>query len=365
MRFPGSAEQRERLIVSAVEAGINYFDTALIYPGSEVALGGILKKNNLRSKLYIADKLPHFRCKNSGDFDRLFNESLARLQTDYIDYYLIHNIGSLDKWRRLEAIGIREWIAAKKEQGAIGYIGFSFHGKSVDFAPLLDAYGWDFCQIQYNYMNENYQAGTAGLEAIHARGMAAIIMEPLLGGKLAQKLPPKAKELFDEAAPGRSPAAWAFKWLWDKPEVTVVLSGMSAMEQLAENIAIARDTPAGSLTQEEKAVYGKAYEIISGTYKVPCTGCNYCMPCPAGVNIPGCFAAYNMSYAMGYTAGMGLYINATAMLGTGAGQCTKCGVCVKKCPQEIDVPGRLKEVRGRMEPLAFRGAMKLVRRFMK
>ena len=364
MRFPGSAELRERLIVSAVEAGVNYFDTAFMYPGSEAALGGILKKNGLREKIYIADKLPHFRCKNEGDIERLFKESLARLQTDYIDYYLIHNIGSEKAWRRLEGIGIREWIAAKKEQGAIREIGFSFHGKSVDFVPLLDAYDWDFCQIQYNYMNENYQAGTAGLMAIHERGLAAIIMEPLLGGKLAQKLPQKARELFDQAVPGRSPAAWAFQWLWDKPEVTVVLSGMNAMEQLTENIEIVCGTPVGSLTQEERAVFGKAYEAISNVYKVPCTGCNYCMPCPSGVNIPGCFAAYNMSYAMGYIAGMGLYVNATSMLGTGAGQCTKCGACVKKCPQGIEIPDRLKEVRSRMEPPVFRGAMKVVRRFM-
>ncbi|MCL2494602.1 MAG: aldo/keto reductase [Oscillospiraceae bacterium] len=364
MRLPNSAEQREQLIVSAVAAGVNYFDTAYLYPGSEAALGGILKKNDLREKIYIADKLPHSRCKSAGDFDKFFNESLSRLQTDYIDYYLIHNVGTPEAWHRLLGLGIAQWIEAKKESGAIGCIGFSFHGKSNDFAPLLDAYAWDFCQIQYNYMNENFQAGTAGLLAIHERGLAAIIMEPLLGGKLAQKLPPKAKALFDQAAPGRSPAAWAFKWLWDKPEATVVLSGMGAMEQLAENIATVCDTPAGSLTQAERAVYAKAYEIISETYKIPCTGCSYCMPCPSGVNIPGCFAAHNMSYAMGWMAGIQLHMNATSMLGTGAAKCTGCGACLKKCPQAIEIPARLKEVRGRMEPLPIRGIMSAVRRFM-
>ena len=365
MRFPASAELREQLITDAVKAGINYYDTAYLYPGSEAALGGILKKNNLRDKVFIADKLPHFMCKNGGDIEKMFNKSLERLHTDYIDYYLIHNIGSPNACKRLEGLGIKEWISAKKEQGAIREIGFSFHGKSVDFIPLLDAYDWDFCQIQYNYMNENFQAGTEGLKAIHERGMAAIIMEPLLGGKLAQRLPQKAKELFDQTVSGRTPAAWGFKWLWDKPGVTVVLSGMNAMEQLTENIETVCNSPAGSLTEEERAVYGTAYEAISEVYKVPCTGCNYCMPCPNNVNIPACFTAYNMSYAMGFSAGIQLYANATSMLNTGPGKCTKCGVCLEKCPQSLAIPNHLKEVRKRLEPLPIRAAMAIVRRFMK
>ena len=367
MRFPNSAELRERLVTDAVKAGINYFDTAHMYPGNEVILGNIIKKHNLREKVFIADKLPHFKCKSAGDFDKFFDESLARLKTDYIDYYLIHNIGSSDAWYRLEEIGIREWAAAKKQRGAIKEIGFSFHGKSIDFVPLLDAYEWDFCQIQYNYMNENFQAGTAGLAAIHERGMAAIIMEPLLGGKLAQKLPHEAKKVFDQTRPGRTTAAWAFKWLWDKPEVTVVLSGMNAAEQLTENIEIVCDTQAGSLAEDERDVYGKAYEVVSAAYKIPCTGCNYCMPCPSGVNIPACFTAYNMSYVMGYFAGLPLYFNATAMISaasTGPGKCTKCGACLKKCPQGIEIPDRLAETKRRMEPPPIRAAIFIFRRFL-
>ena len=367
MRFPKNAAACDELITSAVEAGINYFDTAYMYSGSEATLGGILKKHGLREKVYIADKLPHFRCKSRGDIDKLFAESLERLQTDYIDYYLVHNICSVEAWKRLEGAGIREWIAEKKQSRIIRNIGFSFHGKSTDFVPLLDAYDWDFSMIQYNYMNENYQAGTAGLKAIRARGMAAMVMEPLLGGKLAQKLPQEAKKQFDQKTPGRSPAAWGFKWLWDKPEVTVVLSGMGAMEQLTENLAIAGSSPTGCLTDAERAVYGKAQDAIARTYKVPCTGCDYCMPCPRGVNIPGCFGAYNMSYAMGYIAGMGLYFNATLGLGaarSGPGNCTKCGVCVKKCPQEIDIPRRLKDVEKRLEPLPVRLGLKIAKRFL-
>jgi len=367
MRFPGSAALRDELITTAVNAGINYFDTAYLYPGSEASLGGIIKKHGLREKVYIADKLPHQKCKSPGDIEKLFNESLERLQTDYIDYYLIHNVGSPDVWERLEGFGIKEWIADKKEKGLIHQIGFSFHGKAGAFLPVLNAYDWDFCQIQYNYMNEYDQAGTAGLKAIHERGMAAIIMEPLLGGRLAQNLPKPAKELFDRAAPERTPASWGFKWLWDKPEVTVVLSGMNSMEQLTENIEIAANSPVGSLTEEERAVYGKVYRAVSEAYRVPCTGCNYCMPCPQGVNIPGCFSGYNMSYVLGFFSGIQLYINSTLGLGstsTGPGKCTNCGVCLKKCPQSIAIPDRLKDVRKRMEPLPIRAAMSVIKRVM-
>ena len=367
MRFPRDAALCDELVVTAVTAGINYFDTALMYPGNEATLGGILKKHGLREKVFIADKLPHFRCKSQDDIDRLFVKSLGRLQTDYIDYYLIHNIGSIESWERLESIGIREWIAEKKETGLIRGIGFSFHGKSVDFVPLLDAYDWDFCMIQYNYMNENYQAGTAGLKAISGRGIAAVVMEPLLGGNLADKLPQEAKKLFEQTTQGRTPAAWGLKWLWDKPEVTVVLSGMSAMEQLAENLEIAANTPAGSLTDAERAVYGKARDVISEAYKVQCTGCDYCMPCPSGVNIPACFSAYNISSVMGFRTGIGLYINSTMGLGAarcGPGNCTKCGVCLEKCPQDIDIPNRLKDVYKRLEPLPLRFILKIAKFFV-
>jgi len=366
MRLPGSGALREELITTAVKAGINYFDTAYLYPGSEAALGAILKKNGLRDKVFIADKLPYAKCKTREDKEKLFAESLSRLQTDYIDYYLIHNLGSMDIWERLAGLGIKEWIADKKAKGIIRNIGFSFHGKYGSFGPLLDAYDWDFCQIQYNYMNENYQAGTAGLKAIHEKGIAAIIMEPLLGGRLAQNLPKAAMELFDKTAPGRTPAAWGFKWLWDKPEVTVVLSGMSAMEQLRENIGIVNASPALSLTPEERAVYTQAYKAVSEAYKVPCTGCNYCMPCPQGVNIPGCFSGYNISHVLGFFSGIQAYANSVLLSSTPAGpdKCTQCGICLKKCPQSIEIPNRLKEVRKRMEPLYIRLALAIIKRVM-
>jgi predicted aldo/keto reductase-like oxidoreductase len=367
MRFPKSAALCEELVTTAVNAGINYFDTAYIYPGSEPTLGSILKKHGLREKIFLADKLPHFLCKNTSDVEKVFQKSLKRLQVEYLDYYLIHNIGSLDAWKRLERLGITEWIAEKKAAELIHQIGFSFHGKSVDFVPLLDAYDWEFCLIQYNYMNENYQAGTAGLKAIHERGMPAFIMEPLLGGKLAQKLPLEAKKLFDQTTQGRTPAEWAFKWLWDKPEVTVVLSGMNAMEPLNKNLETVKNSPADSLTDEERAVYDKACRVISEAYKVPCTGCDYCMPCPSGVNIPACFSAYNMSYVMGWLSGMQLYVNATMGLGaarSSPANCSQCGVCLKQCPQGIPIPNRLKDVQKRLEPLPIQLLLNTVKRFM-
>jgi len=355
------------MITTAVEAGVNYFDTAYIYPGSEATLGRALKKHGLRERVFIADKLPHFRCKRKGDFDGFLSKSLERLRTDYIDYYLIHNIGSVEAWRRLESLGIREWILEKKGAKAIRRIGFSFHGKSCDFVPLLDAYGWEFCLIQYNYMNENYQAGTAGLKAIHERGLPAMIMEPLLGGKLAQGLPRKATDMFDLTAPGRSPAEWALKWLWDKPEVTVVLSGMSTMEQLVENVMVAGNSPAGCLTDEERLLYKKVHDAIAEGYKVPCTGCDYCMPCPAGVNISGSLAAYNMSHMAGFMSALALYVNATMGFGAARsdpGRCTGCGICIEKCPQHIDIPARLKDARGRLEPFPIGLMLKAVKRIM-
>ena len=368
MRFPRDAALCDELVTSAIEAGINYFDTAHMYSGNEVALGSILNKHNLREKIYIATKLPHSRIRNYSDIEKLFLESLERLKTNYIDYYLIHNIGSLDAFKRLEGIGLAKWIAAKKEAGQISQIGFSFHGKSTDFVDLLDAYDWDFCQIQYNYMNEYYQAGTAGLKAIHERGLASIIMEPLLGGKLAQNLPKEAERIFKFADPGRSPAEWALKWLWDKPEVTVVLSGMTKMEQLAENLKVANSTAAGSLTDAEREVYGKAQSSISGTYKVPCTGCDYCMPCPNGVNIPACFSAYNISFVMGLITGIKTYINSTINLGSTSrsdpGKCNLCGACAKKCPQSIDIPNQLKQAHKRLEPIPLRPVLKIAKRII-
>ena len=364
MRFPFDRKTTEQLIAAAVEAGVNYFDTAYLYPNSELVLGDILHKRGIREKVFLATKLPHQKCKGKSDFDTYFQEQLKRLQTDHIDYYLIHNISDLASWQRLCAIGIEDWIAAGKAGGQIRQVGFSFHGAQSGFLSLIDAYPWDFCQIQYNYMDENYQAGRAGLRRAHEKGMPVMIMEPLLGGKLATGLPPKAAQLLKDADADRSAASWALRWLWDQPEVSVVLSGMNSMAQLEDNLKTAANASPGMLSEQEAAVYAPVTAALREAYRVPCTGCNYCMPCPQGVNIPGCFAAYNASCAMGFITGISQYITSTGANHPEkqylASNCTECGTCGQKCPQHIAIPTALKQVKKRMEPFWFGILIKLL-----
>jgi len=360
MRFPRDPDKTAELIRSAVERGVNYFDTAYIYGGSELTLGQVFKKHpELREKMHIATKLPWFMCKAETDFDKLFNTSLERMGIDRADYYLIHNLTRPSEWAKLVALGVEPWIAAQKAAGRIGQIGFSYHGNQLDFPRLLKAYDWDFVQIQYNYSDENYQAGRTGLQKAAAMGLAVVVMEPLLGGKLATGLPKKAAALLGQTEPARSAAAWALRWLWDQPEVTVVLSGMNAMEQLEDNIMTAETASPGCLTEEEHAVYPKAVASFREAYKVPCTGCNYCMPCPKNVNIPGCFAAYNASYAVSLFTGFQQYtttsnVSLDAKANSSARNCVNCGKCVQHCPQHIDVPAQLKRVARRLEPAPMR-----------
>ena len=356
-------EKTEKVVLSAIESGVNYFDTAYVYGGSEAALGEIIHKNAVREKIYLATKLPHQQCKSYADFDRIFSEQCERLHTDYIDYYLIHNLSAVAGWDALVKLGIEGWIAEKKSSGQIRRIGFSFHGAQNEFMALLDAYPWEFCQIQYNYMNENYQAGRAGLLKAHKMGLSVIVMEPLLGGKLATGLPKKAAALLKDADSELTPAGWAMRWLWNQPEVTVVLSGMNSEEQLRENVKTAESAAPNMLTDDQTAIYPQVVSIFRESYKVPCTGCNYCMPCPHQVNIPGCFAAYNTSYAVGLIAGFTLYATSTGSIhpdeNFGPESCVKCGQCEKKCPQHIPIMKSLEDVHRRMEPFWFKLALKL------
>ncbi|MDR0813967.1 MAG: aldo/keto reductase [Oscillospiraceae bacterium] len=371
LRFPRTLTidvgKTEKLIIEAVARGVNYFDTAYVYGGSEAVLGEILHRNGLREQVYIATKLPHGQCSKYEDFDRIFDDELARLKTDYIDYYLIHNIGDRAAWDALVDLGIETWLSEKKASGAVKYFGFSFHGAQAGFFDLLDAYEWDFCQIQYNYMNENYQAGREGLRRAHEKGLSVIIMEPLLGGKLATGLPKDAVRLFSEKYADRTAAEWALRWLYNQPEVTVVLSGMNTLQQLEDNLQTTENAPPGCLSDAETQTIETVKEIIRRVYKVPCTGCNYCMPCPKNVNIPGCFAAYNSRYASGYITGMMQYVTGTSALKRGramlASNCVQCGACEKKCPQGIRVANELKTVRRSMEPFWFSAAMRVIRKF--
>ncbi|MCL1992524.1 MAG: aldo/keto reductase [Spirochaetes bacterium] len=372
MRFPrtlGVIDMRktEELIMRAIEGGINYFDTAWFYPGSEETLGAILEKNKARERINITTKLPLVFLKNAADFDKVFDKQLARLRTGHIDYYLMHAMSDMTQWNELKSWGLLEWLAGKKKSGQIRRIGFSFHGRKEDFFNIVDDYDWELCMIQYNYYDENYQAGAAGLKKA-AEKMPVVVMEPLLGGKLASGLPKEAVELFQTANTtanatanaAATPAGWALNWLWNQTEVTQVLSGMSDLKQLEENLALADAARPGMLSDDDHAVYKGALEIITSSYKVRCTGCDYCMPCPKGVNIPGCFASYNTSFSMGYTLGMKLFVHSTG--GTAErpgspGRCINCGKCEPLCPQSIPIMAELEKVRRRMEPLWFRFLM--------
>ncbi|MCL2361976.1 MAG: aldo/keto reductase [Defluviitaleaceae bacterium] len=363
MRFPMNKKESEALVLAAIEGGVNFFDTAYIYPGSEVTLGEILAKHNKRKDVYIATKLPIVKCKSPADFDRLFEEQLKRLKTDYVDYYFMHAVSSYSQWKALQEMGIENWLAKKKASGQIRQVGFSYHGTCDDFLEILDSYPWTFCMIQYNYYDENYQAGKKGLMAAVAKGMSVFIMEPLLGGGLATGLPKQAAEMLTQ--PDMTPADWALWWLWNQPEVTVVVSGMRSIEILNANIKSA--DAFRPLTQEELAVYPNVVEIFRKTYKYNCTGCNYCLPCPKGINIPACLTAYNTSFGQGYVKGITLYATTTAVITKKPNtprNCNNCGHCERHCPQGIPIRAALKKVARRFEPLPLRPAYALIRKII-
>ncbi len=361
-------EKAEKEMALAVRRGVNYFDTAYIYPGSEVCLGTFLKKYGFRDRVNIATKLPQYYIRKAGDAERYFKEELERLQTDHVDYYLMHMLNDAATWARLCGLGIREWIESKKASGQIRHIGFSFHGGTEKFKALVDAYDWDFCQVQFNYLDEHSQAGIAGLRHAHAKGLPVIIMEPLRGGRLAGGLPAKAKAEFEKYAPGKSPAEWGLRWIWNHEEPTVILSGMNDTAQVEENTRIAEDALPGSLSEDELAVYGRVLKILNEQVRVGCTGCGYCQPCPKGVDIPGCFAAYNHSFTEGYFTGFREYFMCTTLRGvrSNAGLCVKCGKCEQHCPQGLPIRKELDNVKKRMETPVYRigaAGVKLVMKY--
>jgi len=365
MRFPRDKDETERMILAAIDGGVNFFDTAYIYPNSEKVLGEILAKHDRRKDVYIGTKLPLMLCKSAADFDKYFNESLRRLQTDYVDYYFMHSMSGFAQWEAFRAMGIEQWIADKKASGQIKQIGFSYHGTCDDFLKVLDSYPWEFCMIQYNYYDENYQAGRKGLLAAEEKGLAVIIMEPLLGGTLATGLPKDAVDMFVKADPNLTPAQWAFRWLWNQSGVTVVLSGMSNTQMMEANIQSADNFQ--PLVDGDQAVYDDVVATLKKAYKINCTSCNYCLPCPKGINIPACFSAYNASYVHGYVKGMTLYATGTGIITkkpNSPHNCNGCGKCEKVCPQYIPIRKQLKKVGRRMEPWPVRGVMAVVRRVM-
>jgi len=346
----------EAQIMAAIENGVNYFDTAYIYPGSEAALGEILEKNNARDRVNIATKLPHYLIRSREGLDKLFDEELKRLRTDHIDYYLMHMLADCATWERLKGLGIIEWLEEKKASGAIRQVGFSYHGNTDAFCALLDAYDWDFCLVQYNYMDEHSQAGRRGVQYAHSKGLPVMIMEPLRGGKLVSRLPEEAKKAFADHQPLRSPAQWAFRWLWNQKEITCVLSGMNSMEMVMDNIQTASSVSVGEMTEADEAMLTRVVKAINAKMKVGCTGCGYCMPCPKNVDIPGTFAAYNRRYSENRFWSFVEYAMCTALRKnpTSASQCVGCGKCEMHCPQGIHIREELKNAQRELEGPLYR-----------
>ena len=352
----------EKQIMDAFHGGVNYYDTAYVYPGSEAAIGEIFEKNNIRDEIYIATKLPHYLIKNLTTLEQLFQEQLKRLRTDHIDYYLMHMLSDLATWNRLKAMGIEQWLAEKKANGSIRQVGFSYHGNADMFCQLVDAYDWEFCQIQYNYMDEHTQAGRTGLHYAHAKGLPVIIMEPLRGGRLVNNLPEDAKKIFESYKLKHTPAQWAFRWLFNQPEVTCVLSGMNTEEMIVDNLETASNSCAGDLGPDEEQMLQQVVTAIQSRMKVGCTGCGYCMPCPKGVDIPGTFSAYNRRYYDSKHSGFFDYMMCTALRknSSAASNCIGCGKCETHCPQHIEIRAMLKNAQKELEGPLYKTVRKIV-----
>lgn len=367
MRFNRDFNETERQILYAIENGVNYFDTAYIYINSEETLGKIIAKNNLRDKIKIATKIPHYFVKKYEDFDKIFNVQLSRLKTDRIDYYLVHMLSDIPTLDRILDLGFEDWVREKKEKKQILNIGFSYHGNRQDFPLLLDAFEWDFCMIQFNYMDENNQAAKSGLEYASSKNLPVMIMEPLRGGLLATGLPSNALNVFKNAYIQRSPAEWAFRWVYDFPQVTSVLSGMNSFNIIKENIAVASNSLPKSLIDKDREIFTRVKGILDEHIKVPCTSCNYCMPCPAGVDIPACFSTYNTLSVQGKLRSFINYLMLTSLKSktSYASKCVRCGKCEKHCPQKIQIMSELKKVSKALEPIFFKPLISFLKLFMR
>lgn len=343
--------QAANLLLHGVEQGINYVDTAVPYHRgeSETFLGKFLEEYGCRDRVKLATKLPRWQVYTRRDMEKIFSAQLQRLRTDHIDYYLLHSLDG-PSWERLLGLGVLDFLERIRKEGRIRYAGFSYHGNRDDFAGIVDAYDWPFCQIQYNYLDTDNQAGTQGLEYAASKNLAVMVMEPLRGGKLAGPFPGGKAAIDAHQSRYNSPAEWALRWLWDRPEITCVLSGMNKQAQLEENLSIASDAKAHALGSAEHAVVDQVRQLYQQQLKVNCTGCGYCLPCPAGVDIPSCFEMYNNNGAKNFYL---VRVGGVDGKGSYASLCNRCGKCVENCPQQLAIPSLLEEVAKQLEGRAF------------
>jgi len=330
-------EATVRMLRTAIDRGVNYVDTAYPYHNgaSEAAVGQALR-DGYRAKVRLATKSPVWLLKQAGDFDVYLDQQLKRLGTDRVDFYLLHAL-SEPRWRSVLDLGILARAEAAVRDGRVGALGFSFHDKLDVFKAIVDGYGgWTLCQVQYNYMDTENQAGTEGVRYAVARGLAVVVMEPLLGGRLAR--PPRAvREIFDAAQPKRTPAEWALRWVWDQPEVAVVLSGMGRMSEVEANLRGAQGAAAGSMTPAEHALIARVRRAYLRTTPIPCTQCGYCLPCPNGVNITRNFGLYNDGRIHEDPGTSRLLYARFLTEDERASACVQCGACEEKCPQKIPI----------------------------
>ncbi|HWR09665.1 aldo/keto reductase [Sporomusa sp.] len=342
-------EKAISMIRYAIDAGVNYVDTAYPYHGTGFTHGGASEpfvakalKDGYRARVKLATKLPSWLIKTRADMDKYLNEQLARLETDSIDFYLVHSLNA-GTWPVLKEAGISEFLDQAIKDGRIKYAGFSFHDQAGLFNEIVDYYDWSFCQIQYNYLDEDYQAGKAGLLYAASKGLGMVIMEPLRGGNITN-LPAAAIAVLDQAEVKRTPAEWALRWVWNHPEVSVVLSGMSTMDQVVENVKVAQAAQAYSMTAKELGLIDEVKDIFEKRIKVNCTGCSYCMPCPAGINIPTSFTTYNDHWVFDGTPAAKQRYSLLTKMSAPASKCVECGKCESHCPQSIKIREELKNV---------------------
>jgi len=335
-------EEAIKMIRYAIKHGVNYVDTAYPYHDgkSEVVVGKALQ-DGYGEHIKLATKMPTWLVKSQSDMDKFLEEQLGKLQANHIDFYLLHGLDK-ERWPKIRNLGVFDWAENKIAKGKIRYLGFSFHDELPLFKEIVDSYDdWSFCQIQYNYMDTKFQAGTEGLRYAASKGLAVVIMEPIAGGMLAVEPPREIQTIWDEAKIKRTLAEWALQWVWNHPEVSVVLSGMSTMDQIIQNIESADHSGAGTLTRKELNIISRVKEKYLEYGFIGCTGCRYCMPCPQGVEIPEIFSLYNQYFKETREGGQGKEISKkyseVIPAEKGAKRCAQCGQCEDKCPQHLPI----------------------------